>query len=122
MTEPAHFVPYFPKDDTEYLHGLYYDENYMVFKWLDGDGYISLCQRGKKAACIHFSCARKDLRKLHDAIEHAVTFSFWLFDWCTMLIAIVEKPSVGRFIQKHGFTAFAEYDGGEEAYMRLRDG
>ena len=122
MCEPVHFAPYFPKDDED-LHGLYHDENYLVFKWLAGDGYISLCQRGEHAACIHFSCAPKDLRKLHDAIEHAIEFSFWLFDWCTMLIAIVEKPSVGRFIEKHNFMPFADYyDGTEIAYMRLRNG
>lgn len=114
-SDTVKFTPY-----SGYLQGLYVDDNHLVFRW-NGPGKIlfSVSRRGDAASC-HFASDKKGLRHLKQAIDDFVLFVFWLFDWCTMVIAQVIPASVGRLIEKVGFTPFSEIDG-YTIYMRQRD-
>jgi len=95
MDSRLKFIPY----DGD-MWGLTHNKNYHVFKWLDGDVLFSVARLGNGATC-HF--AAKDLRCIKEAINEFVEFVFYLFDWCTMVLAIIEKPSVKRIVLKCGF-------------------
>lgn len=99
MTAEADFVPY--QGD---LMGLHVDENHMVFRCNCCPGKIlfSVSRRGNAASC-HFASDKAGLRYIKEAIERWCDFAFWLFDWCRMILAQVERPSVGRLIEKVGF-------------------
>lgn len=117
-TQAAHnFAPY-----SGDLIGLPCDRNHLVFRWGDNDCKIlfSVCRRGNAASC-HFASDKKGLRKLKQAINEFTAFVFDLFKWCIMSIAIVSKSSIGRLIEKCGYMAFAEYEDGDIAYMRLKN-
>jgi len=100
------------------LMGLKTNENHLVFKW-KGPGTVlfSVSRRGDAASC-HFASDKKGMRSLKTAIDEFVKFVFWLFDWCTMVIAQVEKPSVGRLIAKCGFYPVADA-GDIQVYARI---
>ena len=85
------------------LMGLCVDDNHLVFRWT-GPGKIlfSVSRRGNAASC-HFSSNKQGLRYIKEAVDKFVKFVFWLFDWCTMVIAQVKKASVGRLIEKVAF-------------------
>ena len=103
------------------LMGLTTNDNHLVFRWV-GPGKIlfSVSRRGNAASC-HFASDRTGLRHLKQAIDDFVLFVFWLFDWCIMVLAQVSKPSVGRVIEKCGFSAVADCKEGT-IYMRPKDG
>lgn len=112
MDSPVKFSPY----DGD-LMGLYVDPNYLVFRW-HGPGKVlfSVARRGNAASC-HFSSDKNGLRYIKTAISQFVDFVFWLYDWCTMVLAQVERPSVGRLISKVGFMPVAEA-GDKTVYVR----
>ena len=84
------------------VDGLYCDDNHMVFKWVRGEVYASLCRRGD-AVSAHLACGASSLRVLKEAINEFCEYAFWLFDWCKMILAQVTRPSVGRVVLKCGF-------------------
>lgn len=98
MDSGVRFSPY-----SGDLMGLYVDENHLVFRW-HGPGKIlfSVSRRGNAASC-HFASNKHGLRYIKKAVDEFVRFVFWLFDWCTMVLAQVTKASVGRLIEKVGF-------------------
>jgi len=98
------------------------DENYLVFRWVNPDCKVifSVSQRGE-AANIHFDCDKAGARHVKQAIGDFCEFLFWLFEWCTMVMGIIEKPSVMRLVQKIGFSHIADH-GDCKVYVRLRDG
>ncbi len=112
------FIPY-----SGDLIGLPCDDNHLVFRWNVEQCKIlfSVCRRGDAASC-HFASNKQGLRMLKKAINEFTEFVFNLFNWCTMSIAIVNKKSVGRLIEKCGYSAFAEYEDGDIAYMRVKNG
>lgn len=98
MDSPVNFSPYVGD-----LMGLPVDENHLVFRW-NGPGKIlfSVSRRGNAASC-HFASNKNGLRYIKKTVDEFVLFVFWLFDWCTMVLAQVKKASVGRLIEKVGF-------------------
>ncbi len=104
------FIPY----NCEDRWGLAQNENYHVFKWVDGDILFSVARLGDACTC-HF--AAKELRPLKKAIDEFVEFVFYLFDWCTMVLAIIEKPSVKRLVVKCGFNKL-----NDDVYMKVNHG
>lgn len=102
------------------LMGLLVDENHMVFQWLRYDCKIlfSVSRRGNAASC-HFASDKAGLRLLREAMNSFAEYVFWLFDWCTMILAQVERPSVGRLIKTIGFLEVAQADD-VIVYARLR--
>lgn len=116
MTQAAKFVPY-----NGYLMGLPTDENHLVFRWIgEGKVLFSVAQKGLAASC-HFASDKKGLRHLKQACDEFVTFVFFLFDWCKMVIAQVERPNVGKMIEKIGFSRIARTPKGL-IYVRYKDG
>lgn len=95
----SNFIPY-----NGDLIGLVTNENYLVFKWNNDDCKIlfSVSRRGNAANC-HFASDKKGLRYIKQAIGEFCKFVFWLFDWCTMVMAIIHMPSVVRIVEKLGF-------------------
>lgn len=110
------FIPY----DGD-LMGLAVNENHLVFRWNRPDCKVlfSVTRRGNAASC-HFASDSNGLRHIKEGITAFVNYVFWLYDWCTMVIAQVSRPSVGRLIEKVGFIPFADCDEGT-IYMRPKD-
>lgn len=104
-TARLEFAPY-----SGDLIGLPVDENHLVFRW-NGPGKVlfSVSRRGDAASC-HFASDPAGLRHLKKAIDAFVLFVFWLFDWCMMVLAQVQRPSVGRLIEKVGFMPVTTID------------
>ena len=114
MAGSVNFTPY-----SGELMGLYTDENHLVFRW-NGPGKIlfSVSQRGSAVSC-HFASNKIGLRYIKKAVDEFVQFVFWLFDWCTMVLAQVERPSVGRLIEKVNFYPVAKCNN-ITVYARVR--
>lgn len=104
------------------LMGLTTTRNHLVFRWNRNDCNVlfSAARQGNAMSC-HFASDKRGLRKLKEAIDKFVCSVFSAFSWCTMVLANIEKPSVGRLVEKIGFIAVASCDKGQ-VYMRLRDG
>jgi len=107
------------------LIGLPTDSNHLVFRWArDGCKILfSVTKRGLAASC-HFASDKAGLRHIKQAINEFSTFVFDLFKWCTMILAVVAKDSIGRLITKCEYTPIgqlSDVDGGEIVYMRVRD-
>lgn len=111
----AEFFPY--EGD---LIGLYTDENHLVFRWNRPAMKVlfSVSRRGDAASC-HFASDKRGLRHLKEAVDSFVRFVFWLFDWCTMVIAQVTTQSAGRLIMKLNFTHALTVQG-HDIYVRVR--
>lgn len=96
------------------------DRNYLIFRWTgSGEILFSVTQKGK-AAFVHFTSDKAGLRHIKQAFNEFCDFVFWLFEWCTMIMAHVErKPSIGRVLLK---CEFEEITGNENAkvYARYR--
>lgn len=125
MVQQAHSQLRFPVKFEPYqgdLMGLCVNENYLVFRWKNPDCKIlfSVCQRGKAANC-HFASDKAGLRFLKQAIGDFCDFVFWIFDWCTMVMAIIERSSVARLCEKSGFNHAIDVEG-KKVYVRQRDG
>ena len=114
MDSAVRFSPY-----SGDLMGLTANENHLVFRW-HGPGKIlfSVSRRGNAASC-HFASNKKGLRYIKKAVDEFVQFVFWLFDWCTMVIAQTRKDSVARLIQKVGFMPVTQIDD-ITVYARVR--
>jgi len=113
---PVRFVPYY--GDTM---DLVYDENYEIFKWDEPDCVVlfSVARRGN-AANIHFDCDRAALRRVREAIGEFCEHLFSELEWCTMIMGIIEKPSVVRSVKKIGFNHIGSVDN-LKVYVRLRE-
>jgi len=93
-------------------------ENYLNWRWINPDCNIifSVTRQGNSAVC-HFTSDKVGLRKLEQAVNDWCEFCFWLFDWCTMIIGIIEKPSVKRLAEKCGFDYVISF-GNKTIYAR----
>jgi len=102
------------------LMGLTTTPNHLVFRWNRDDCKVlfSAARQGKAMSC-HFASDRRGLRHLKDAIDKFVCSVFSAFPWCRMILANVQKASVGRLISKIDFTPIAEVDD-MIIYMRVR--
>jgi len=78
--------------------------DYWVFRWNNPNCHIlfSATRQGKAATC-HFTSDKAGLRKLKQAINDWCEFCFWLFDWCEMIIGIIEKISILKLAKSCGF-------------------
>lgn len=80
------------------------NDSYIVFKYFDKSCKIlfSVTRQGKAAVC-HFYSDKPGLRKLKQAILCWCTFCFSIFNWCEMIVGLIEKPSVKRLVTRCGF-------------------
>lgn len=107
-----HFALYRGDD----LMGLCANQNHLVFEWRPPSGSVgrilfSVARKGAAAVC-HFASDKLGLRYVKAAADEFVQFVFWLFPWCKMVLACVNKASVARLIQKIGFLWVADDDHG----------
>lgn len=105
--------------------GLPCDANHLVYRWCRDDCLVlfSVCRRGDAASC-HFASDKRGLRHLKQAINEFTEFVFDLFKWCTMSLAIINKKSVMRLVEKCNYVPIAQLsdiDGGDMVYMRLKN-
>lgn len=98
------------------------DNNYVVRWQGDNESKIlfSFAKRGN-AISAHFASDKKGLRYLKEAIDDFCNWAFFVFSWCTMVLAFVNKPSVGRLITKCGFNEIATHKQ-SIIYMRANHG
>ena len=80
------------------------NENYLNFRWLLKNTLIlfSITQQGNGAIC-HLYSDKKSLRYLKQALSEWCKFVFENYNWCKMIIAIIEKPSIERLAKYCGF-------------------
>ena len=90
------------------LIGLPTSDKHLNFRWDEPDCKVlfSACQQGNAASC-HFASDKRGLRKLKQAINEFCDFAFWLFEWCEMIMAKIDKKSVERLVKRCGFEEMA---------------
>ncbi len=91
------------------LMGLTVTPNHLVFRWNVDHCTIlfSMTQQGNSANC-HFASNKNGLRYIKEAVDKFVRFVFSECDWCRMVIANIQRPSVCRLVEKVGFRWVAE--------------
>ncbi len=99
--------------------GLTCNDKHLKYQWVrdDCEVYFSVARLGNAASC-HFSSDKPGLRNIKQAIDEFVGYVFSIFDWCTMVLANVKKPSVARIVEKCGFVKIAKHSDGI-VYMRV---
>jgi hypothetical protein len=100
--------------------GLPTSENYLNFQWVSPECNIlfSVTQMGKALSC-HFTSDKSGLRHLRQAINEFAVFCFDIFPWSCMIIARVNRRSVGKLITKCGFERLVG-NGNNVVYIRRR--
>ena len=95
-------------------------DNHLNFRWRQPDCNIlfSVTQQGN-AAVSHFTSDKSGLRRLKEAVNDWCEFCFYLFEWCEMVIGVIEKPSVTRLAEKCGFKYVVSF-GKQKIYARRK--
>lgn len=93
--------------------GLCVNDNHSVYRWNNKDCkiLISMTRHGNGMSC-HFSSDKKGLRLVKNAIIDGMDYIFKKFDWCEMIFANIDTPSVERLVKKIGFSHVANSDSG----------
>lgn len=86
----------------EEMNGLYWTENYEVWRWSEANVYVSLTRQGDALVC-HFSADRKALRHLRKAVNEFYWHALDEMPWCKMLIGCIKRDSVVRLMKSCGF-------------------
>jgi hypothetical protein len=97
-----------------------HNDNYLCVKWYNANIVFSYARRGN-ALCCHFAADKKSLRKIKNAISDFCEWAFDEYRWCDMLLAFVEKKSVGRLISKLEFVPIYTVEN-SIIYARGKDG
>jgi YD repeat-containing protein len=95
---------------TSDLLGVLQTDNTLTYVW-DGPGRIiaSFLAQGD-ALSAHFASNKSGVRNIKTAINDFCVWAFERYKWCTMILAITEKPSVSRIVEKCGFFQVAQCD------------
>lgn len=103
------------------LMGLTVTESHLVFRWnVDHCTVLfSMTRQGRSANC-HFASDKRGLRHIKEAIEQFVQSVFRACDWCDMVVANIERPSVERTVKKCGFKWVAEVND-MQIYARAKE-
>ena len=97
--------------------GLVKSEKCRVYEWSDNGQkvYFSASRKGS-ALLIHLAAEKRNWLRLRDALNEFCDKMFFVYDWCKMIMAQVEKRSVINLALKCGFHVVArkeiESDGG----------
>jgi hypothetical protein len=107
------FMPYYGKVDS-----VERQENYLNFIWAEPDCTViySVTRQGNGATS-HFTSDKRGLRKLEQALNEWCEFCFWLFDWCEMVIAKIDKSSIKKLAERCGFE-HVKSQGNRSLYIR----
>lgn len=78
--------------------------NHLNFKWLEPGCNVlfSVTKHGNAASC-HFSSDKAGMKKIKKACKEFIDFVFWMFDWCNVIIAKVERKKIKSLIKTLGF-------------------
>lgn len=87
-----------------YMMNLTITKKSKIFIWAHKGCKIlfSVSRYGDAAVC-HLASDKKGLKFLKHAIEGWCEYVFETFDWCKLILAPVEKPSVYRILLKLDF-------------------
>ena len=95
--------------------GLAVNQNHLVFQYKSvpepGRILFSVTRRGN-AALVHFASNPSGLRHLKQACGRFMAFVLWLFPWCRMILANVNKKSVERLVTKIGYQPVTQLENG----------
>jgi len=101
--------------------GLSHNENYLTFKWTEGNIFFSATRVGDGMS-IHFASDKPSLRNIKRALNEFVEYVFDCYSWCTMVLGIIDLPSVCRIAEKCRFIHIGTVDDtGSHVYMRCKD-
>jgi len=108
----------FSAADSDLL-GLPTNSNHINVEW-DGPGKVlfSMTRRGDGLSC-HMAADKKSLRMIKRAINEFCDWAFNKYDWCRVIMAVTEYPSIGRILTKCGFV-FLDRNDKAAAYGRFR--
>lgn len=107
------------KPANDNLMGVKMTPNNIAVEWT-GEGRIiaSYAERGN-AISAHFASDKQGLRHIKSAINDFCQWIFNKYEWCTMVLAMIKKPSVERVVLKCGFSYLASQND-INVYMRVR--
>ena len=88
--------------------GVSTSKNNLVVEW-GGSGRVvfSFAQRGN-ALSAHYAANKEGARNIKQAINDFCDWAFYEFEWCTMIMAMIQKESVERIVKKCGFVFLGE--------------
>lgn len=92
----------------EEMNGLWWEEDHQVWRWLDGEIYVSMTRRENTVFC-HFSAKGASVRRLKDAIDEFCELVFGLMDWCMAVMACIKRDSVERLVKRCGFVHVVDH-------------
>lgn len=100
--------------------GIETNEKHLIYRWgnLDCKILFSICRRGNSASC-HFASDKRGLRLLKKACNEFVDFVLNKYRWCKNVVAVVNKKSVCRLVEKIDFELLG-YANGSSVYMRVK--
>jgi len=98
-------------NESDPYYGLARDEAHDVYRW-GGEGTIlfSITQMGSVVSA-HFASDKTGLRHVKPAIKEFCDFVFNACEWCEMITANIDTPSVKRIVEKCGFKYLATAQG-----------
>lgn len=95
--------------ECEPCWGIAHNENYRCVKWRGGNVVFSYAKRGDALTC-HFAAKPDSLRLVKPAIDEFCEWAKSNYKFVKMFLATVDKPSVGRVIEKVGFIYLYDID------------
>ena len=104
------------------LIGLPVDRFHHVYRFNEpGCKVLFSVTRKGGSVSIHFASDKHGLRVVKQAVNEFCEMCFSMYDWCEMVLAVIEKPSVMRLADKCGFTLIGHLeDENSKIYMRQR--
>ncbi|MBC2659748.1 hypothetical protein H7A76_30310 [Pseudomonas sp. MSSRFD41] len=102
----------------EEVGDLWWEPDHQIWKWLEGDVYVSMTRRENAIFC-HFSAKHAALRKLRAATNEFVDLVFGLMPWCEVVMGSIELRSVAKVMEKCGFEHVVSHEH-LKVYARFR--
>ena len=102
--------------------GVYKTDNHRLteFNTANGRIVVSYAKKGEAMDC-HFAAEKGALKHMKEAINAFSDAVFMEYEWCTMIMAVIVRPSVERLVKKCQFEYLTEGDG-KKVYVRLKNG
>lgn len=90
---------------------LYFNEYYRLLKYSDNDRvvYISYTQIGNAITAHIAALNRVSKRLLRKAINETIKAFFMVYDWCEIIMVVVDKISVINLLRKLHFKLMKTY-------------
>ena len=101
------------------LYGVTYYQNHACVKWLKGNVCFSFTRKGNGMSC-HFATNNGAVSKIREAFSDFIVWIFYHYDWCEMLFAFSDKPSINRLLRRLGWNEYHIYDDNRNLFMRTQ--